>query len=91
MSVHLEGDRVVLEVRDNGIGMSEEVRLRCLDTHFTTKRGNAVFEGFHSGMGLGLSFVTTTLQQHHAELTIESQAHEGAIFRVRFPHHREGA
>ena len=52
-----EGDTAVLEVRDNGIGMTEEVRRDCLKTHFTTKRDNAVYEGLSAGMGLGLSFV----------------------------------
>ena len=47
----------VLEVRDNGIGMTEEVRKNCLRTHFTTKRDNALYEGYSAGMGLGLSFV----------------------------------
>src|SRR5262249_37811534 len=40
-----QGDRAVLEVRDNGVGMTEEVRRRCTETHFTTKRDNAVYEG----------------------------------------------
>src|SRR5262249_19054759 len=48
----------VLEVRDNGIGMTEEVRRRCTETHFSTKRDNALYEGHSTGMGLGLSFVT---------------------------------
>ena len=47
----------VLEVRDNGVGMTEEVRRRCTETHFSTKRDNALYEGHSTGMGLGLSFV----------------------------------
>ena len=46
-----DGDRVVLEVRDNGIGMTEEVRRNCLKTHFTTKRDNALYEGYSAGWG----------------------------------------
>ena len=40
-----EGDRAVLEVRDNGIGMTEEVRRRCTETHFTTKRDKPCTRG----------------------------------------------
>src|SRR5262249_37305840 len=35
LRTYRRGDRAVLEVRDNGIGMTEEVRRRCTETHFT--------------------------------------------------------
>jgi signal transduction histidine kinase len=78
-------DRAVLEVQDNGIGMTEEVRRNCLKTHFTTKRDNALYEGYSAGMGLGLSFVAMVLEHHGAELEIESAPLRGTTFRVRFP------
>src|SRR5581483_12400770 len=80
-----EGDTAILEVRDNGIGMTEEVRANCLRTHFTTKRDNALYEGLSAGMGLGLSFVAVVLEHHGAELEIESEPLKGATFRIRFP------
>ncbi len=79
------GDLAVLEVTDNGVGMTEEVRQRCMETHFSTKRNNALFEGMTAGMGLGLSFVQVILDHHGARLEIESQPLRGATFRVRFP------
>jgi len=80
-----DGDRVVLEVQDNGAGMTEEVRRRCVETHFTTKRDNAIYEGHSTGMGLGLSFVVAILEHHHAKLEIESEPLKGATMRARFP------
>ena len=85
MRLARDGDRAVLEVRDNGIGMTEEVRRNCLKTHFTTKRDNALYEGYSAGMGLGLSFVAMVLEHHGAELEIESAPLRGTTFRVRFP------
>jgi signal transduction histidine kinase len=80
-----EGDKVVLEIEDNGIGMTEEVRRRCTETHFSTKRDNALFAGLSAGMGLGLSFVVMILEHHHARLEIASEPLRGARFRVLFP------
>jgi signal transduction histidine kinase len=79
------GDRAVVEIEDNGIGMSEEVRRRCTEPHFSTKRDNALFAGFSSGMGLGLSFVLVILQHHQATLDIHSEPLQGATFTVSFP------
>jgi signal transduction histidine kinase len=80
-----DGNAAIFEVQDNGIGMTEEVRNNCLKTHFSTKRDNALYEGYSAGMGLGLSFVAMVLEHHDAELKIESQPLHGARFLVRFP------
>jgi two-component system, cell cycle sensor histidine kinase and response regulator CckA len=80
-----EEHHAVLEVRDNGIGMTPEVREQCLQTHFSTKRDNALYEGYSAGMGLGLSFVAVVLEHHGATLEIESEPLKGALFRLRFP------
>ncbi len=75
----------LLEVEDNGIGMSPETRDHCTEPHYSTKRNNALYAGLSAGMGLGLSFVQMILQQHGATLEIESAPLKGARFRVRFP------
>ncbi|MFM8271594.1 MAG: ATP-binding protein, partial [Gemmata sp.] len=68
-----------------GIGMTDEVRRNCLKTHFSTKRDNALYEGYSAGMGLGLSFVAMVLEHHRAALEIESAPLRGTTFRVRLP------
>lgn len=87
--VHLraypEAGSAVLEVRDNGVGMTAEVRANCLTTHFTTKRDNALYKGYNSGSGLGLSFVAVVLEHHGAALDIDSEPLRGTTFRVRLP------
>jgi hypothetical protein len=50
--------------------MSEDVRRRCTETHFSTKRDNALFAGLSAGMVLGLSFVQLILEHHRATLEI---------------------
>jgi signal transduction histidine kinase len=80
-----EGPAAVLELEDSGAGMTEEVRRRCTEAHFSTKRDNALYEGHSSGMGLGLSFVVAVLEHHGAALEVESAPLRGTTFRVHFP------
>jgi PAS domain S-box-containing protein len=73
-----ERDReVVVEVQDNGIGMSETTRSRCLEPFFTTKG--------ERGTGLGLATVFGMLQRHGGELEIESELGKGTTMRLVFP------
>ena len=79
------GGHPVIEVHDNGIGMSAETRDHCTEPHYSTKRNNALYAGLSAGMGLGLSFVQMILEHHGARLEIESEPLKGALFRMRFP------
>ncbi len=85
MRTRRQGACAVLEVQDNGIGMTEEVRRHCTQTHFSTKRDNAIYEGNTTGMGLGLSFVAVILEHNGAKLEIASEPLQGATFRASFP------
>lgn len=85
VTARADGGDVIFEVRDNGIGMTDAVRRNCLTTHFSTKRDNAIYEGYSAGMGLGLSFVAVVLEHHHATLEIDSTPLQGTTFRIRFP------
>jgi signal transduction histidine kinase len=68
---------VALEVEDSGIGMSEEVRARCLDPFFTTKG--------EQGTGLGLPMVFGIITRHQGKLEIDSVPGRGTVFRIRMP------
>lgn len=70
-------DRVIFELTDPGIGMSEEVRTHCLEPFFSTKGDK--------GTGLGLSMVFGVIKRHEGELEIESHSGQGTTFRISFP------
>jgi len=69
--------RVLVEVCDTGIGMTEAERNRCLEPFFTTKG--------ERGTGLGLAMVYGMTQRHGAELEIHSEPGVGTTMRLIFP------
>jgi PAS domain S-box-containing protein len=77
LRVRQVGQKVVLEVADNGVGMPEDVRRRCLEPFFTTKGDG--------GTGLGLSVVHGIVRRHQGTLEIESVVGRGTLFRLQFP------
>jgi len=74
----------ILEVTDDGIGMTEEVRTRMFEPFFTTKGV--------SGNGLGLSMVYGIVSRHRGSVEVETSPGSGTTVRMRFPAtEREGA
>jgi len=71
-----ENNHVVIEVSDNGIGISEENSQKIFEPKFTTKS---------SGMGLGLGMVKNIVETYHGSITFTSQKNEGTVFKVTFP------
>jgi PAS domain S-box-containing protein len=71
-----KGGYVVLEIRDEGVGMDEETRRRCLEPFFTTKG--------ERGTGLGLAMVFGMTQRHGADLEIDSAPGAGSTVRLIF-------
>lgn len=73
----LKDGQVVLEVGDTGIGMTEEVRQRCLEPFFSTKG--------ERGTGLGLAMVYGIIQRHKGTIDIQSEFGKGTTFAIGFP------
>jgi CheY-like chemotaxis protein len=77
VATRAEADSIILEVRDTGVGMTEEVRQRCFEPFFTT-RGER-------GTGLGLAIVYGIVQRHGGSISIESELGKGTMVVIRFP------
>lgn len=69
---------VLLTLRDNGTGMSEEVKARMFEPFFTTKP-------IGRGTGVGLTVVYNLVVQAGGDITVESHPGEGTSFRIRLP------
>jgi signal transduction histidine kinase len=72
------GDKGVLEVEDNGIGLSPDIVGRIFDPFFTTK---AVGEG----TGLGLSILDGIVETHGGSIQVQSSPGSGSTFTVTLP------
>ncbi len=70
------GREAGFEVRDNGPGMSEDVRARIFEPYFTRRAG---------GTGLGLTFVQRVIHEHRGRVTVDSAPGLGTTFRVWLP------
>ncbi|MFO0590043.1 MAG: ATP-binding protein [Polyangiaceae bacterium] len=73
-----DGDRTIVTVRDNGVGMDEEVRRRALEPLFTTKQGG-------KGTGLGLSVSAGVIEAAGGTIDIASRPGEGTLVTICFP------
>jgi signal transduction histidine kinase/CheY-like chemotaxis protein len=67
---------VLIEVEDEGHGISEEDRARIFDPFFSTRSGNS---------GLGLSTCFAIVRDHNGFIDVQSEQGQGACFRIWLP------
>ncbi len=70
----------ILEIRDNGPGLSQEEINRCFDRFWRAETSRTT-----PGFGLGLPLVHRIAEIHGADIEIESEKGSGALFRIIFP------
>jgi signal transduction histidine kinase len=72
-----EFDHILVEIRDNGPGIPEEIRTRIFEPFFTTKPVG-------KGTGLGLDTVHRTVEKHQGQILVTSEP-GNTRFQVRLP------
>ncbi len=75
-----QDNQVLIQIADNGIGMSAEILAKIFDPFFTTKP-----VGKGTGLGLAISYQIVTLQ-HHGQLTCTSTQNVGSEFIIALPY-----
>lgn len=73
ISTRQQNERVVLEIADNGPGLSAAARENLFKMNFTTKR---------EGSGLGLVMVKRIVEEHGGAIAVESEEGRGTRFRI---------
>lgn len=77
-----EGNKVILSVQDNGIGIAKEHQKHVFDKFYRVPTGNV-----HNvkGFGLGLFYVKTICKEHHWKLNLNSEPGKGTIISIQMP------
>ena len=71
-------EQAVIEVRDTGIGIPEEIQEQIYDAYFTTKDATG-------GIGLGLAVSHQIITAHKGKIEVRSQMGMGTAFKISFP------
>ncbi len=68
----------VIEIRDTGIGIPEEIQEQIYDAYFTTKDATG-------GIGLGLAISHQIITAHKGKIEVRSKMGMGTAFKISFP------
>jgi two-component system phosphate regulon sensor histidine kinase PhoR len=74
-------DRLVVKVKDNGVGINQSHLGMIFDKFYRVPTGN-----LHNvkGFGLGLFYVNTIMKTHKAKISVESKVGKGSTFTLEF-------
>lgn len=82
------GEKIVLQVKDDGIGISKENLEKIWHRFYRVDESRTVNES--GSMGLGLSIVRWIAHYHSGEVFVESRFMQGSVFHFEFPERKEG-
>ncbi len=76
------GNKIILKIKDQGIGMNKKVQNKVFDKFYREQSGN-----IHNvkGHGLGLAYVKRITEMHHGTVYVESEKGKGSTFTIKLP------
>lgn len=82
VKIQHDGNFVMIQVSDTGIGISSEHLKRIFERFYRVDKGRSRGSG---GTGLGLSIVKHIIEAHGGAVTVESELNIGSTFTARLP------
>jgi two-component system, NtrC family, sensor kinase len=73
-----DAENIWISISDNGPGIPAEIQSRIFDPGFTTKKAGL-------GTGLGLSICRKIIENHHGQISLESEMGRGSMFTIVLP------
>jgi signal transduction histidine kinase len=80
--LYLENNMVIVQIKDNGIGIPEESLPYIFERFYRVDKARARSTG---GTGLGLAISKQIIELHQGEIEVISQEHKGTTFYIRLP------
>jgi PAS domain S-box-containing protein len=82
LEVITRDDEILIQVKDNGTGIREDLQDKIFEPFFTTKEPN-------KGTGIGLSLVHNILKEHQGRIELESRLAHGSTFTLVLPRKKQ--
>lgn len=80
-SYQLDGDEVIIEIEDNGMGISNENLSKIFDKFFRVNYN----DGNNENLGLGLSIAKKIVDIHGGNIFVTSEVNKGTKFTIKLP------
>ncbi len=81
--LYLEGNNVILEFEDDGVGMYPEEIMHVFERFFRADKSRKR-DAQPSGFGLGLSIAKEIIEAHDGIIQVESEKGKGTLFKISF-------
>ena len=78
ITTNYDNDEIVLSIKDNGIGIADDIKAKLFEPFFTTK-------DVGEGTGLGLSIVRGIVDNHHGQITLNTTINVGTEIIIKLP------